>query len=88
MTDDDEMICDKKINFAKKAFDAVEDVLEMTHPRNNTSESIQEGCTSEVQEYTNEEIKKYSLENGKSVNCLVSQRYKMIIQIIQMGMTL
>lgn len=58
ISDNDELICDKKINFAKKAFDAVEDVLEMTHPRNNTSESIQEGCTSEVQEYTNEEIKK------------------------------
>ena len=28
ITENGELICDKKINFAKKAFDAVEDVLE------------------------------------------------------------
>ena len=28
ITDNDELICDTKINFAKKAFDAIEDVLE------------------------------------------------------------
>ena len=30
IVDGDELICDKKINFAKKAFDAIEDVLEQT----------------------------------------------------------
>ena len=28
IADDDKLICDTKINFAKKAFEAVEDVLE------------------------------------------------------------
>ena len=28
ISDNDELICDTKINFAKKAFDAIEDVLE------------------------------------------------------------
>ena len=28
ISDNDELICDTKINFAKKAFDALEDVLE------------------------------------------------------------
>lgn len=58
ISDSDELICDKKINFAKKAFDAVEDVLKIAQPRNSISKFIQEECASKVQVPTSEEIKK------------------------------
>lgn len=61
ISDNDELICDKKINFTKKAFDAVEDVLEIAQPRNSNSiiiKFIHEECASKVQVPTSEEIKK------------------------------